>query len=327
MSPASAVSAEHQIKVMAPAEAVYRLLADADAWPAVFAPFVHLKVLGASAGATPAGLDSGGSWEKVAVWSHAGDELHRWVKHRALREERLRIDYYPDEIPPPLASMARSFVIEPIAEQESVVRLLHLFRAVDDDPAALATIRQTIDGIAEAELAAVKAAAEPLARRPEVEIAFADTVLVHAAPSAVHSFLWEVRAWPERLPHVSDVRVHGGHPDRQIVETATLEPNGGTLTTRTAQLRLSDHGIVYKHLQLPPLARAHLVRWSMLPEPSGHTAVTAQHRVVFDEAGVRQMLGPDADLATAAGFARQQIMSKTRLVLDAAKAYTEGAHA
>ncbi|WP_018728792.1 aromatase/cyclase [Salinispora oceanensis] len=192
----AAVSAEHSVRIAASADFVYEMLADVDTWPETFASFVHLELLGAAAGTDPEP-----QWERVAVWSHSGDQLHRWVKRRALRPELRRIDYSPEEPMPLLTSMRRSFVVEPVGDQASRLRLIHEYHPVDDDPDGLDAIAQTIDEIANAELAAVRAAAEPLALRPELRQVFGETVWVEGSASDVYDFLWQIRTWPAALPH------------------------------------------------------------------------------------------------------------------------------
>src|SRR5690606_6014468 len=119
--------------------------------------------------------------------------------------------------------------------RESVVRLLHRYRPVDDDPDGLAALGRTIDDIANAELAAVRDWVEPLTERPELRLILSDTVEIEGNAADVYDFLWEVERWPAVMPHVSRVAVPTGHTDRQIVELTTVEPKGGTLLTRLAR--------------------------------------------------------------------------------------------
>lgn len=298
-------SVEHVIDVAAPAEDVYRLLADAGNWAWIFGPFVHLDVAeGGTAGAE----------ERVTVWSHGDGEVHRWVKHRVLHPDRLRIDYRPEQLPPTLAAMERSFVVEPVGERAARVRLVHRFRAAGSS--APDGIRDTIDRISDAELAGVKAAAEPLAERPDLLLVFGETVHLPGRPADVYDFLWDAGAWPDRIPHVSEVQVQDTG-DAQLVAMRTAEARGGTLTTKTVRIGFPHRAIVFKQLLLPPVGRAHVVRWS-LAEESGRTAVTSRHTVLVDAEGARRMLGADTDPGKAAEFVRRELTTKTRLIFDAA---------
>jgi aromatase len=66
MSEPDVVRTEHQIKVGAPAAAVYDLVADISAWPRIFPAFVHLEHLG-----------SLGAEERVGMWTTTGRKSRR----------------------------------------------------------------------------------------------------------------------------------------------------------------------------------------------------------------------------------------------------------
>ena len=62
--------------------------------------------------------------------------------------------------------MGGTWIIEPAGEGASRVRLLHDYRAVDDDPEGLAWIDQAVDRNSRSELAALKANVERVTGPP-----------------------------------------------------------------------------------------------------------------------------------------------------------------
>jgi aromatase len=90
--------------------------------------------------------------------------------------------------------MGGTWLIEPISEGESRVRLLHDYRAVDDDPGNLAWIEQAVDRNSRSELAALKTSVE-LATGPagDLMLSFEDTVRIDGAAKDVYDFINEAQ--------------------------------------------------------------------------------------------------------------------------------------
>jgi aromatase len=308
MSEPGIVQTEHQIKVAAPAMAVYDLVADIGAWPRVFPTFVHLEHLGTA-----------GAQERVGMWTTSNDEVYHWVTLRTTHPDELRIDYRPEVAPPPMTQLHRTLLVEQLSEQDSLVRLLHTCRLADDDHAVKDSIRRMTDEIGNAELAALKAAAE---RAEELVMVFEDTVRIKGSAREVFDFLSAAQRWQERLPHVSRISLREEVANLQLLEMDTVENNGGTLTTKTARVCLPHRGIVFKHLLLPPLGESHTVRW-LIEESGDDVVVTSEHTVVINESGVAAMLGGGTGLAEAKAFIHRELTTKTRLILDQAKAHVE----
>ncbi|GHG98048.1 hypothetical protein [Streptomyces rubradiris] len=151
--------------------------------------------------------------------------------------------------------------------------------------AALEETGAVIDRIAQAETAAVKAAAElPADRR----ILVVDEVRAAGSADAVHRVLYDVAAWPGLLAHVERAEVLQDEDGAQLVEVDTREADGGILAMRTAWVGRGGTLVAYKQLVLPPIGSSHTVRWRV--EPDGDGATVRSEQVV--------VLAPDvADVA------------------------------
>nr|WP_042193126.1 SRPBCC family protein [Kibdelosporangium sp. MJ126-NF4] len=303
------VQTEHQIKVDAPASAVYDLVADIAAWSRIFPAFVHLEHLGTSASA-----------DRIGMWSTSNDEVYHWVALWTAHPNELRIDFQPEVAPPPMTHLHRTLIVEPLSGNDSLVRLLHTCRLAEADQAVRDSIRQTTDEVGNAELAALKVAAE---RPAELLMTFGDAVPINGSAQDVYDFLRDAQQWPERLSHVSRVSLREETENLQVLEMDTTERDGGTLTTKMARVCLPHRGIVFKHLLLPPLGASHTVRW-LIEESAEGVTLRSEHTVVIDETGMATMLGGAAGLAKANEFIHNELTTKTRLIFDQAKAFVEG---
>jgi aromatase len=138
----------HDILVMAPAAEVYRLIAEVENWPLIFPPTVHVRH-----------LERSDRQERLQIWATANGQPKSWTSRRVLDPEKLSIAFQQEVPAPPVAAMGGTWLIEP-GEGGTRVRLLHDYRAIDDDPDSLAWIDQAVDRNSQAELAALKATVE-----------------------------------------------------------------------------------------------------------------------------------------------------------------------
>lgn len=158
---------EHEITVGAPAPAVYRLLAEVVNWPRIFPPTIHVDQ-----------VERSGDEERIRIWATAGDEAKNWTSRRTLDPDGLRITFRQETSAPPVAAMSGAWIIEPLGERDSRVRLLHGYRAVDDDPAGLAWIDDAVDRNSRSELAALRTNVEAAHVAEDLTFSFTDSVTV-----------------------------------------------------------------------------------------------------------------------------------------------------
>ncbi|WP_059008587.1 aromatase/cyclase [Streptomyces specialis] len=303
---------EHEITVDAPAADVYRLIAEVVNWPRIFPPTVFVDH-----------VERGGNTERIRIWATANGEAKNWTSRRVLDPEKLRIEFRQEVSTPPVAAMGGTWLIESISATQSRVRLLHDYRAIDDDPDSLAWIDQAVDRNSRSELAALKKNVELATGADELYLAFEDTVQINGSAKDVYDFLNEAQLWKERLAHVARVELTEDTPGLQILEMDTRTKDGSTHTTKSVRVCFPDSRIVYKQITLPALMTLHTGYWK-LEENADGVAATSQHAVIINTENITRILGEDADLAQAKAFVKNALSTNSTATLGYAKAYAEG---
>lgn len=308
----------HHVDIDAPAEAVYGIVADTPAWPARFAPTIHVDRLEGPASTAVSGR------ERLRIWATANGEAKSWTSWRDLNAEKLRIHFAQEVSSPPVASMSGEWIVEPGATPgTSRLTLLHEYTAVDDDPAGLEWIDKATDSNSRTELANIKALAEQLGTERELVFDFEDSTLVDADAETVYRFLHEVDAWPERLPHVSRMRVRESVENVQWMVMDTVAKDGSEHTTESVRICFpADRRIVYKQLVTPPLMTTHVGVWTVAQTPEGVRA-TSWHRVRVNDEKITAVLGPDGTRESARAFIRRAVGGNSAATLALAKSFAE----
>ncbi|WP_329215643.1 aromatase/cyclase [Streptomyces sp. NBC_01485] len=302
---------EHTITVEAPAAAVYRLIAEVENWPRIFPPTIHVDH-----------VERGAGEERIRIWATANGEAKNWTSRRTLDPESLRITFRQEVSTPPVAAMGGTWIIEPLSGTSSRVRLLHDYRAVDDDPEGLKWIDEAVDRNSRSELAALKTNVELAHASEEITFSFEDTVQIAGAAKDAYDFVNEAGLWVERLPHVASVRFSEDTPGLQTLEMDTRAKDGSTHTTKSYRVVFPHHRIAYKQVTLPALMTLHTGYWTFA-ENDGGVAATSQHTVVLNTANIAAILGPDATVADARGYVRSALSTNSRATLGHAKDYAE----
>lgn len=303
---------EHEITVAAPAEEVYRLLADVENWPRIFPPSVFVERVWHD-----------GDDERIRIWATANGEPKTWTSRRRLDPGGLRIEFAQEVSAPPVAYMSGTWLLERGPEGHCRVRLLHGYRAVDDDPEGLAWIDRAVDRNSRSELSSLKANVELAANASELTLTFEDSVEIAGSARDVYDFINEAGQWTERLPHVSEVRLTEDSPGLQTLRMDTVAKDGSTHTTESVRVCLPHHGIAYKQTTLPALMSLHTGYWSFDEIAEGRTTATSRHTVVIAAANIGRVLGPDAGVPEARTFLREALGANSRATLGHAKAYAE----
>ncbi|MBC3842337.1 cyclase [Streptacidiphilus sp. 4-A2] len=303
---------EHEITVQAPAAVVYRLIAEVENWPRIFPPTIHVDQ-----------FERGEGWERIRIWATANGEAKSWASRRSLDPERLRIDFRQEVSTPPIAAMGGSWVIEPLSEGTSRVRLLHDYRAVNDDPAGLAWIDEAVERNSRSELAALRENVESAVAEDELRFSFEDTVEIRGAAEDVYDFIDRADRWTERLPHVASVRFDEADAGLQTLEMETRAKDGSTHTTKSFRVCRPHQRISYKQVTLPALMSLHTGYWTFTDQGGGTTTASSQHTVVLNPANIAPVLGPEATVADAREYVRTALSTNSRATLGFAKQYAE----
>jgi aromatase len=303
---------EHRINVSAPAPSVFALILDIGSWPIVFPPTIHADH-----------IERGESEERIRLWATANGEVKNWTSRRFLDRDRLRVRFQQEVSAPPVANMTGEWRIEPLSDSETCVRLLHDFQAVGDDPDKTAWIRQAVDRNSNAELAALKAAAENRRQRAELLLSFEDVVTVGGSPKDVYDFIYRAQDWQQRLPHVSRVALAEDIPNVQELEMDTQTPDGSVHTTKSVRVCFPHNLIVYKQLQTPALMSLHTGQWLIHEDGGGGTVATSAHTVIIAPEAIPAVLGKDATVEDARVFIRDALGRNSTTTLRYAKAHAE----
>ncbi|MCE7083346.1 aromatase/cyclase [Streptomyces sp. ST2-7A] len=295
---------EHEITVHAAARDVYRLIADVERWPQLFPPTVYVDH-----------VERSESEERIRIWATANGEPKSWTSRRALAPEQLTITFRQEASAPPVASMGGTWIIEPRGARLCRVRLLHDYRAVDDDPAGLEWITRAVDRNSRSELAALKSNIELATGAAELMLSFEDAVRIDGPAKDIYRFLDEADQWEARLPHVAAVRLREYAPGLQSLRMETLTKDGGRHTTESIRVCFPDHKIVYKQTTLPALMQLHTGCWSLTEHGDGSTTATSQHTVVINAKAIATVLGAAAGVAEAGAFLRDALGGNSRATL------------
>ncbi|MFF3907751.1 aromatase/cyclase [Streptomyces sp. NPDC001848] len=306
---------EHEITADAPAATVYRLIAEVENWPRIFPPTIYVDHVERSA-----------AQERIRIWATANGEAKSWTSRRTLDTDNLRITFRQEVSAPPVAAMGGIWIIEPLSDTRSRIRLLHDYRAVDDDPRSLQWIDEAVDRNSRSELAALKANAELAHGAEDIAFSFEDTVRIAGSAKDVYDFVNDAHLWQERLPHVARVRFEEPAPGLQVLEMDTRAKDGSTHTTKSYRVAFPHHRIAYKQVTLPALMTLHTGIWTFTEQESGDVAATSQHTVVLNTDNIAQVLGPQATLADARAYVQGALSTNSRATLNHAKDYAENRH-
>jgi aromatase len=308
--PSELRTSKHEIKIAAAAEDIYRLLAQAENWPQLFPPNVHVDH-----------VERGEREERIRIWATAGDSVKNWTSHRILDPEKRRIDFRQEVSSPPVAAMGGTWQIEELPSGEALVRLAHDFRAIDES--GLTWLEEVVDRNSRSELESLRALAESKAATDELTCSFEDTVRIKGEAQDVFDFVYEANLWTERLPHVVTVRLDQPAPGLQTLEMDTLSKDGTTHTTKSYRVGLAPHRIVYKQITLPALITLHTGRWTFTPTDEG-VAASSQHTFTVNTATIAKVLGDEATVQDAIDYERTALSTNSMATLTIAKAYAEG---
>ncbi|GAA3205112.1 hypothetical protein GCM10020256_00390 [Streptomyces thermocoprophilus] len=204
------------------------------------------------------------------------------------------------------------------------MRLLHDYRAVDDDPHDLLWIERAVDRNSTSELAALKENVERVheAETQELTFSFTDSVRIDGAAKDAFAFVNEAGLWPERLPHVARVRFTEDTPGLQELEMDTRAKDGSTHTTKSYRVVLGEHRIAYKQVTLPALMTLHTGVWTFEETETGATA-SSQHTVTLNTDNIARILGPEATVADARAYVQSALSTNSLATLGHAKEYAE----
>ncbi|WP_370942168.1 aromatase/cyclase [Amycolatopsis sp. cg5] len=301
---------EHRVTVMAPAEIVFDLISDVRRWPYTLTPTIHAEQ-----------LERTGGTERIRLWALANGEVKTWTSLREIDATGKRVSFRQEVTQAPAAEMRGEWILEPNGPRETSVLLTHDYRAIDDDPEREQWIRLAVDRNSVAELDRIKVAAERR-KLDELTLSFEDSLRIGGSAGDVYEFLYQAKAWPERLPHVARLELEEDVPGVQRMEMDTRGADGSVHTTKSIRICFDGERIVYKQTEVPALMSAHTGEWQLEPDGDGVLA-TSRHTVVIEPAAVPKVFGEGATLRKAREFVQQALSKNSCTTLAHAKAFAE----
>ncbi|MET8650094.1 aromatase/cyclase [Nocardia aurea] len=299
----------HSVEVAASADHIYEVIADAQSWPIIFPPTVHVRREPGPDGA-----------ESLDIWATAQDTVKTWRSRRELDARNHTVTFRQLVSAAPVASMSGTWRVDSTGDGTSTLTLDHRFSAVGDDPDSVAWIQRALDANSDAELAAVAATAVGRSDGSLVSLAFSDTVAIASPAQPIFDFLYRADLWPERLPHVSRVAL-SSVDDAQILEMDTVNSAGEAHTTRSYRVVTDRFELAYKQTVVPDGFLAHHGKWTL--EENGDTTVaTSHHHVQLDLERLRARLGA-TDREDVEQRVRAALGGNSVATLQAARAFTE----
>jgi aromatase len=299
----------HTIDIAAPATQIYAVIADAESWPIIFPPTVHVR--------REPRPDGG---EVLDIWATAQETVKAWRSRRELDAEHRTVTFRQLVTAAPVASMSGTWQVRANENGTSTVILDHRFTAIADDADSLDWIQHALDTNSTAELAAVAATVLGGQDGSVISLAFSDTVSIRSAAQPVFDFLYRADQWPDRLPHVS--RVALSHvDDAQILEMDTVNDAGEAHTTRSYRVATGRFELAYKQTVVPDGFLAHHGKWT-LAEAADATLATSHHRVRLDLNRLGERLGT-TDRHDIEQRVRTALGGNSVRTLEAARAFAE----
>ncbi|SNT40093.1 aromatase/cyclase [Rhodococcoides kyotonense] len=303
----------HDIEVQASPDDVYAIIADAQSWPAVFPPTVHVDV-----------LEKQEASERLQIWALANGQVKSWTSKRELDPANYTITFQQQVSAPPVRSMKGQWIVTPSTSGGATVTLTHEFTAVEETDENLAWIDKAIETNSAAELAKLAVAAQQISDRAETVFEFEDSLLIHAEPEAVYEFIDRADLWLDRLDHVARVRFDTTDDGIQELEMDTITPAGDSHTTKSFRIAFPSNRIVYKQTTLPALLAAHTGEWSFQRTDDGVLAAS-KHVVALRPEAIREVLGADATVDSARTLVKSSLSANSLKTLRTAKGFTETA--
>lgn len=141
-------TARDTIRVAAPPQRVYQVLANVDVWPDLFDPLIAVEHLGFA-----------GAYERVRFWRRDDGVLRGWTSVRELTPKRFQVRFRREDPAVPLASLGGLWLVAP-KSNDSVVVLDHYYRVLGDDADAAAAMAEEIAESSTATLKALRQAVE-----------------------------------------------------------------------------------------------------------------------------------------------------------------------
>ncbi|MGP5700783.1 aromatase/cyclase [Glutamicibacter sp. 287] len=311
MSTPTLKKVEHSIEIATDASRIFEALRDVANWPSLFKPTVHAEF-----------LERKETDEVIRLWATANGQLKTWTSHRTINRANREITFEQQVSTAPVAAMIGTWKIDELGSGRALVRLLHEYRAIDDDEDSLAWIDEAVDRNSRSELASLKVTMENISSIGALTFSFEDSDFATGSLAKAYEFINEGEKWADRLPHVQKVIFSEPEPGLQSIEMTTTATDGTEHTTRSFRVASLNDSIHYKQVDLPPLLTMHTGTWMFSASDEG-VRMTSRHTVRVREANITKFLGSEATVEDAKNYLRNALGANSRATLRLAKDFVE----
>ncbi|MFE6721798.1 aromatase/cyclase [Streptomyces albidoflavus] len=305
------------IEVDAPAGVVYTLILSAERRPLFFDSSVYVERLGFH--------DVPESGERLRIWALADGEVKSWTSDRFQNSAQRSFAFRQNQLMTPAKSMSGTFSVQPLGPDRSRLTVTHAFTSRGDSPEDLAWLERNVTATTRSDLNNLRFLAQRWTRLDELLLSFEESVRIKGPAELVHNFLYDVKRWPDHLPHVRrvDLTELQGGVQKASMTLAAADGTGQDVTS--VRLCFPHAGrIVHKETTPRKLIKAHCGEWSVTSDEDGVT-VASQHHVVLREKDIEQVLGPGATLVDARRRVRAELGGESLQTLQQARKEAESA--
>jgi aromatase len=301
----------HAISVPAPADDVFRLVANVEDWPLLFEPTLRVKVLDRQLTST------GQVREQLRIWAMVNGEIRNWISFRELDSSARSISFRQNHAHPPLSRMGGAWRI--FSENSGTrVELSHHFTLQTESAETRDWVLAGIDENSQRELHALKRVCTGPHRVADLLVETDDRLEI-PTNSRVFDFIRQADLWPTRLPHVASVDVDQLDPSTQRLEMTVDTGDGANHTTTSIRLLRPSNLIVYKQVKPPKTLLGHYGEW-IFQLQDGQQHVVSRHRALLNP----DCLLPHETLADARERIAELLVCNSRRTLECAVADIPG---
>jgi aromatase len=302
----------HQLEIASAAQRAYELCTDVMRWPERFTPCQWVRM-----------QEETPTYQRFEICALANGIPMTWVSQRELERDRLEVRFHVLRPIPLLEHMEGVWRFFP-TRLGTLVTLEHRYRikeevaglvpGVESMADAEAFMRKSLDENSGHELAAYRDVLEAQDHADALELSFAESRLMQAAPDRVYAALQEARVWPALLPHCRGVEMRyddGTHQEFVM----TVDVRGAPERIRTIRRCTPHRAIEYFQPEPPPVLAAHHGAWWVEPQDGG-SRVVSWHRVRLNPDGSRRVWG-EIPVSEALARVRDAINGNSRSTMEA----------
>ena len=277
----------HSIEIDTEIEKVYNVCANVLKWPEYFPPCKKAKI-----------ITENGNQQLIEITAKSNEEEFTWQSERILYPKNYRIEFH-QSTPGPLVKYMQGIWHVFKLNRGVLLSLQHTFEVKDNvenlinnvqnKEDALQFMHQSIDSNTKQELGAIKKLLENDGLR-NLEAKFTAEIDIKATAEQVFNLLYNIKDWPNILPHCEKITVLYEDGCNQEFEMTVVNAEGKSEVMRSIRHGYVNTMIEYFQPSPPPVLKQHAGKWTINETESG-IHLEAWHSITLCEDGVRNVWG------------------------------------